>query len=67
MVGLKELYVFEFKSKSIYENLKPYLSGWCFFRNDGEKYYVKAPKNKKILSFMENGLLIDVNQMTIEQ
>ena len=57
MVGLK---VYKFKDKESYENLKPMLNGWCFFRSEGEIYYVKAPNNKTIKNLVENGILIQV-------
>jgi hypothetical protein len=54
VVGLN---VFKFKDKQTYENLKPHLSGWCFFRNDGENYFVKAPKNPTIEEYLKLGLI----------
>jgi hypothetical protein len=64
VVGLKK---FKFKDKQTYENLKPHLSGWCFFRNDGENYFLKAPYNSRIKPLIEGGLIIELNQQMSEQ
>ena len=54
MVGLK---VYKVKNKESYQQLNGMLSGWCFFRNDGENYYIKAPLNKTIEGLIEGGLI----------
>ena len=54
MVGLK---VYKVKDKGTYQQLNGMLSGWCFFRNDGENYYIKAPLNKTIEGLIEGGLI----------
>ena len=54
MVGLK---VYKVKDKETYNHLNTVLSGWCFFRHEGEEYYVKAPLNKTIESLIEMGLI----------
>jgi hypothetical protein len=55
-----ELKVYKFKDKDSYETLKPTLSGWCFFRIDGESYLIKAPNNKFIKDLVGNGILIEI-------
>jgi hypothetical protein len=55
-----ELKIFKFKDKESYELLKPALSGWCFFRNEKNVYYIKAPNNKRIKQFLELGLIINI-------
>lgn len=57
VVGLK---VFKVKDKETYNHLNTVLSGWCFFRNEGDDYYVKAPLNKTIESLIEMGLITEV-------
>jgi|688.fasta_scaffold712480_2 hypothetical protein len=64
VVGLT---TFKFKDKKTYENLKPHLSGWCFFRNDGENYFLKAPYNKRIIPLIEEELIIELSQQMSEQ
>ncbi len=56
MVGLK---IFKVKDKDTYTHLNNVLSGWCFFRNEGENYYIKAPKNKSIENLIEMGLITE--------
>jgi hypothetical protein len=60
MVGLTKLYVFKAKDKETYNHLNTVLSGWCFFRYDGDDYYIKAPINKTIESLIEMGLIIQL-------
>jgi hypothetical protein len=60
MVGLTKLYVFKAKDKKTYNHLNTVLSGWCFFRHDGDDYYIKAPINKTIESLIEMGLIIQL-------
>ena len=57
VVGLK---VFKVKDKETYNHLNTVLSGWCFFRNEGEDYYLKAPLNKTIESLIEMGMISEV-------
>ena len=57
MVGLK---VYKVKDKETYNHLNTVLSGWCFFRHDGEEYYIKAPLNKTIESLIEMGMVKEV-------
>jgi len=59
MVGLK---LFKVKDKETYNHLNTVLSGWCFFRNDGENYYIKAPKNKSIENLIEMGMIKELPQ-----
>lgn len=59
MVGLK---VYKVKNKEAYQQLNGMLSGWCFFRNDGENYYIKAPLNKTIEGLIEGGLITELPQ-----
>ena len=59
VVGLK---VFKVKDKETYNHLNTVLSGWCFFRNDGENYYIKAPKNKSIENLIEMGMIKELPQ-----
>jgi hypothetical protein len=54
VVGLK---VFRVKDKETYNHLNTVLSGWCFFRHDGDNYFIKAPVNKTIESLIEMGLI----------
>jgi hypothetical protein len=54
VVGLK---VFRVKDKETYSHLNTVLSGWCFFRHDGDNYFIKAPVNKTIESLIEMGLI----------
>jgi hypothetical protein len=62
MVGLTKLYVFKVKDKETYNHLHTVLSGWVFFRNDGDDYYIKAPENKTIKSLIEMGLILEYQQ-----
>ena len=57
VVGLK---VFKVKDKETYNHLNTVLSGWCFFRNEGEDYYLKAPLNKTIESLIGMGMISEV-------
>jgi hypothetical protein len=59
MVGL---IVYKVKDKETYNHLNTVLSGWCFFRNDGENYYLKAPKNNSIDQLIEMGLITELPQ-----
>jgi hypothetical protein len=59
VVGLK---VFKVKDKETYNHLSTVLSGWCFFRHEGEEYYVKAPLNKTIESLIEMGMIREVTE-----
>jgi len=59
MVGL---IVYKVKDKETYNHLNTVLSGWCFFRNDGENYYIKAPKNNSIDQLLEMGLITELPQ-----
>jgi len=57
MVGLK---IYKVKDKETYNHLNTVLSGWCFFRNEGENYFIKAPLNKTIESLIEMGMISEV-------
>jgi hypothetical protein len=59
MVGLK---VYKVKDKETYNHLNTVLSGWCFFRNDGENYYLKAPKNNSIDQLIEMGMIKELSE-----
>ena len=50
MVGL---IVYKVKDKETYIHLNTVLTGWCFFRNEGNDYYIKAPENKTIKNLIE--------------
>jgi hypothetical protein len=54
MVGLK---VYKVKDKDTYIHLNTVLTGWVFFRNDGENFYIKAPLNNSIEQLIEMGLI----------
>ncbi len=56
-MGLK---VFKVKDKETYNHLNTVLTGWCFFRNEGEDYYLKAPLNKTIESLIGMGMISEV-------
>ena len=57
VVGLK---VFKVKDKETYNHLNTVLTGWCFFRNEGENYFIKAPLNKTMESLIEMGMISEV-------
>ena len=59
MVGL---ITYKVKDKETYNHLHTVLSGWVFFRNDGDDYYIKAPENKTIKSLIEMGLILEYQQ-----
>jgi hypothetical protein len=59
VVGLK---VYKVKDKETYNHLHTVLTGWCFFRNEGDNYYIKAPPNKTIKNLIEMGLIIEEHQ-----
>jgi len=59
MVGL---ITYKVKDKETYNHLNTVLSGWCFFRNDGDNYYLKAPKNKYIENLIEMGMIKELPQ-----
>ena len=59
MVGL---IVYKVKDKETYNHLHTVLSGWAFFRNEGNDYYIKAPENKTIKSLIEMGLILEYPQ-----
>lgn len=58
MVGLK---VYKVKDKETYNHLNTVLSGWCFFRHEGENYFIKAPLNKTIGSLIEMGMIEELS------
>ena len=58
MVGLK---VYKVKDKETYNHLNTVLSGWCFFRHEGENYFIKAPLNKTIESLIEMGMIEELS------
>jgi len=57
-VGLK---VYKVKDKETYNHLNTVLSGWCFFRHEGENYFIKAPLNKTIESLIEMGMIEELS------
>lgn len=59
MVGLK---VYKVKDKETYNHLNTILSGWCFFRHEGENYFIKAPLNKTIESLVEMGMMFEFTE-----
>jgi hypothetical protein len=59
MVGL---IVYKVKDKETYIHLNTVLTGWCFFRNEGNDYYIKAPENKTIKNLIEGGLIVELSQ-----
>jgi hypothetical protein len=56
MVGLK---IYKVKDKETYNHLHTVLSGWAFFRNEDNNFYIKAPENKTILNLIEMGLILE--------
>jgi len=67
MVGLTKLQVYKVKDKETYNRLHTVLVGWCFFRSEGDDYYIKAPKNKSIEVLIDMESIFEINQRTIEQ
>ena len=63
VVGLK---VYIVKDKENYEKLRSSLSGWCFFRNEGENYFIKAPLNNSIKTLIEMGVITEQHQTKTE-
>ena len=63
VVGLK---IYKVKDKETYNHLHTVLSGWCFFRNENQNYYIKAPTNKTILNLIEMGFIKEEDQKKIE-
>lgn len=59
VVGLK---VYKVKDKETYNHLNTILSGWCFFRHEGENYFIKAPLNKTIESLVEMGMMFEFTE-----
>jgi len=57
MVGL---ITFKVKDKETYIHLNTVLTGWCFFRYEGDNHYIKAPKNKTIENLIEMGMITEV-------
>lgn len=62
-MGLK---IYKVKDKETYSQLNKVLTGWCFFRNEGENFYIKAPLNKTIKGLIELGLITEEHQGKIE-
>lgn len=58
-MGLK---VYKVKDKDTYNHLHTVLSGWCFFRHDGENYFIKAPLNNTIKGLLEMGMITEINE-----
>ncbi len=63
MVGL---IVFKVKDKETYNHLHTVLTGWCFFKNENDDYYIKAPQNKSIKTLIKMGSIFELDQKTIE-
>jgi hypothetical protein len=59
VVGLK---IYKVKDKETYNHLHTVLSGWCFFRNEGNKYFIKAPFNRTIENLIEMGMIEVFNE-----
>ncbi len=59
MVGLK---VYKIKDKETYERLHSMLSGWCFFRQENDVYFVKAPLNNTIKGLIEMEMISEINE-----
>ena len=59
VVGLN---TYKVKDKETYNHLHTVLSGWCFFRNDGESYFIKAPLNNTIKGLLEMGMIVETNE-----
>jgi hypothetical protein len=59
MVGLK---TYKVKDKETYNHLHTVLSGWCFFRNDGDNFFIKAPLNKTIQRLIDMGMITEINE-----
>jgi hypothetical protein len=59
MVGLK---TYKVKDKETYNHLHTVLSGWCFFRNDGDNFFIKAPLNKTIQRLIDMGMINEINE-----
>jgi hypothetical protein len=64
MVGLK---VYKVKDKETYNHLHTVLTGWCFFRNEGDNFYIKAPENKTIKDLVNSELILELHPETTEQ
>jgi hypothetical protein len=64
MVGLK---VYKVKDKETYNHLHTILTGWCFFRNEGDNFYIKAPENKTIKDLVNSELILELHPETTEQ
>ena len=62
-MGLK---IYKVKDKETYSQLNKVLTGWCFFRNESENFYIKAPLNKTIKGLIELGLITEEHQGKIE-
>ena len=62
-MGLK---IYKVKDKETYSQLNKVLTGLCFFRNEGENFYIKAPLNKTIKGLIELGLITEEHQGKIE-
>jgi len=58
VVGLK---IYKVKDKETYNHLNTVLTGWCFFRHDGNNFYIKAPLNKTIESLIEMGMIKELS------
>ena len=63
MVGLK---IYKVKDKETYQNISKILSGWCFFREDKNEYFIKAPEKKVIKDLIKSGLIEELHQQTTE-
>lgn len=55
------LITYKVKDKETYNHLQTVLGGWCFFREEENNFFVKAPFNKTIESLIEMGLLNVIN------
>ena len=63
VVGLK---IYKVKDKETYIQLNTVLTGWCFFRHEDGKYFIKAPLNKTIKNLIEMGSIFELSQKTTE-
>ena len=64
MVGLK---VYKVKDKETYNQLNSLLVGWCFFRQENNEYFIKAPLNKTIENLIGMGSIMELSQTKIEE
>lgn len=59
VVGLK---IYKVKDKETYNHLHTVISGWCFFKHDGDEFFIKAPLNNTIKGLLEMGMIAETNE-----